>query len=234
MRAERRYLEDYPTEPMLAEQILSAMDDTEFPDVPRKLEPVVREYQMHLGTGQVIKLDDLETGQHLRLTNLVRVGSATVTTHALYGPVARGPELEKDLLADWPAAEEKHGQLQRHSAELFVTYLARDLIGPRSVSFQWYAPLKIKATNVVWFFPEKQKEEESETQINLLSTFEAQTDSTRSVWNRYVLRHLVAIRNTLKLMALILWNSLRHPLSEGVIDFDRVTVYDKSVDSQNR
>src|SRR5713226_4952376 len=105
MRAERRYLEDYPTEPMLAEQILSAMDDTEFPDAPRKLAPVVREYQMHLGTGQVIKLDDLETGQHLRLTNLVRVGSATVTTHALYGPVARGPEWEKDLLADWPAAE---------------------------------------------------------------------------------------------------------------------------------
>lgn len=44
---------------------------------------------------------------------------------------------------------------------------------------------------------------------------------------------LIAVRNTLKIMALVLYHTIRHPLSESVIDYDNATVYTKKVSGRD-
>src|SRR5216684_100735 len=232
MKTADSYLEESSSEAILVREALSMMEDNDYPDNDLGPAPVAREY-IHggLGIGSVIRLDDLQPTQHERLATLVHVGSAIVV-NATPGLVAREADWRKAYLVDWPAGA-KHRLVQRHAVWPGVPLMTGDIVGPASRVFQWNVPSKVEATYVAWF---AEKKPGVNTQKDQLVKYEELTHPEESglLYQRSFLTPLVAIRNTLKLMALILWNSVCHPLTESVVDYERVTVYAKPIDTQEQ
>jgi hypothetical protein len=224
MKLDRPYAEEGQAEPILAGGIpfrRRGLQRDEWHPTPRAS---ARGYSLSFGFGSILKIDDLDSDAEHHLGVLVYLGSsASPRLRAVVVPGREDDALFVSRRMVTRAESYMHALIEATSGSFYSATIDRHPGDFRIFSFE-------DELNRFWKPTSEPKGEESlEVVAEGQPAQEMVRNPAKSSTAHAALRQWVAISNTLKLMALILWSSIRHPLTESVIDFDNVRVSDNPI-----
>jgi hypothetical protein len=226
MRLVSPYAEADQAEPILASAILSKRRLFRWNDSSPTPRSSARRYSSGFGVGSILKIEDLDPAVGHYLGVLVYLGTATSFR---LGDAIKPGDGKTALFLGRPMLAQEELYLDE-STEIPPASFYSAIVVDRHPSNIWIDPFKGRPTRFSRSTPERKGEGFLEVvPAEKRPAHEMLNDTAKSPTAHVGLTYWVAISNTLKLMALILWSSIRHPLTESVIDFDNVRVIDNPV-----